>query len=229
MNKLESSPGNIKRLTLSGVKAILSTLPVASAFTTFVDEYINSNWQDRIEKTQTEILNRLSKLDEKFEERLRNNPNIASILATIYQSALSDIEEDKIALYVNSLVNAINNENIGNTKLHIFINYLKEISLMHIKILKYFKSNHSEESSIPLNSLGMPSREEVIARVIGQTEPSIVEDLDLLDSIIGDLNRKGLLRITKLAELHGNISKVIMKQTTPLGDEFINFFQNNEN
>lgn len=92
MNKLESSPGNIKRLTLSGLKAILSTLPVASAFTTFVDEYINSNWQDRIEKTQTEILNRLSKLDEKFEERLRNNPNIASILATIYQSALSDID-----------------------------------------------------------------------------------------------------------------------------------------
>ncbi len=72
----------------------------------------------------------------------------------------------------------------------------------------------------------MLRKEEVISRIIGKSEPSIVEDIDLLDAIIGDLNRKGMLRITRLNDL--NISKFVMKQTTPLGDEFIEFFENNE-
>lgn len=229
MNNLKDNPNIKKNLAIAGMKTALSAIPYISFFATFCNEFINSNWQDRIEKTQKEMFERLTKLDEQFEEKLRNKPNISSVVGSIYQSALSDIEEDKIPFYINSLINAINNESLDNTKLHIFINYLKEMSLMHIKILSYFKTNHSEERSIPLNSFGMPSKKDIISRVIGQTEPSIVEDIDLLEAIIGDLNRKGLLSITKLTDLDTSLSRAIMKQTTSLGDEFIKFFEDNKN
>ena len=229
-NLLSNNNQNTKKnIALSALKTIVSTVPIASAFGTFFNEYINSNWQDRIEKTQTEILNRLSEFDEKFEEKLKEKYNISSILCSIYQFALSDIEEDKIPLYVNSLINAINNENIDNTKLHIFINYLKEISLMHVLALRFFSQQHYDNSTFQMNAVRMPSQEEVIARAIGEICPDLVKDIDIFDTIINDLNRKGLIKIARLKDLGiSSINKLIPKQTTSLGDEFVEFFKNNE-
>lgn len=225
--KLDTS--NIKKnLAIAGVKTALSAIPYVSFFATFCNEFINSNWQDRIEKTQKEMFERLTKLDEEFEEKLRNKPNISSVVGSIYQSALSDIEEDKIPLYINSLINAINNENLDNTKLHIFINYLKEISLMHVLALTYFSQQHYDNTTPQMNAFRMPTQEEHIARIIGEISPELVKDINIFDTIINDLNRKGLIKIARLRDLEvSSIYKLIPKQTTSLGDEFIKFFEEN--
>ena len=53
---------------------------------------------------------------------------------------MSDIEEDKVGLYANAVINSIKNENIDNTKTHIFLNILKELSYLHLQVLKEIQS-----------------------------------------------------------------------------------------
>lgn len=228
MKELISNPNTKKNLAMAVVKTALSAIPKVSFFSTFCNEFINSNWQDRIEKTQKEMHERLTKLDKEFEEKLRNKPNISSIVGNIYQAALSDIEEDKIPLYINSLINAIKDENLDNTKLHIFINYLKDMSLLHIKTLQYFSKHNYDYSTIDLMSVEMRSQKQVVASAIGSTCPELVKDIEILDAIISDLNRKALIKITQLTDLYSSFDKSIPKQTTSLADEFLEFFEDNE-
>ncbi|WP_242349377.1 hypothetical protein [Mucispirillum schaedleri] len=49
-----------------------------------------------------------------------------------------DIDENKIELYKKILINTINNEHINNSKTHIFLNYLRNFSIMHIKSITVF-------------------------------------------------------------------------------------------
>ena len=86
---------NIKKIGKAGALALLSQIPIASAFSTFVNEFVNSQWQERIELWQKEVINKFSILDEKMQEIIEHQKNFASILATAQQNALTDIEEGK--------------------------------------------------------------------------------------------------------------------------------------
>ena len=116
--------------------AILSQFPVISGFSKFFEDFVQDNWQERINLWKEEVVEQLSKLDSNFEEKIRNTSNFASILASAQRGALEDIEEDKVALYVNAVINSIKNEKINDTKKHIFLNILRDCTLLHIEVLK---------------------------------------------------------------------------------------------
>ena len=69
---MESSDNSkkINKIFKAGAKAILSQIPVASAFTVFLDEYINSNWQDRVNMVQEDIIKQLYKMDDNIYDLL---------------------------------------------------------------------------------------------------------------------------------------------------------------
>ena len=218
-----------KKILKPAILATLSQVPVVSAFSTLYAEFVNSNWQEKQEKVQSEIINKFSQLDEQFEQKIRKRSNFASILGTVYQGALTDIDENKIPLYVSSLINAINNENIDNTKIHIFFNFLKEFTLLHIKTLKFLAAIKGNNKPHELDSFAIKSREELIAERIGHTAPEIIKDINLLNNVINDLYIKGLLRISNLSGISldsfNNPNKIYSKFTTELGDEFLNFIR----
>lgn len=220
-----------QKLVKPSILALLSQVPVASAFSTFYSEFVNSSWQERVEKTQAELIQRLSKLDETFESKLRERSNFASLLGTAYQSALKDIDEDKIPLYINSLINAIDNETLDNTKIHIYLNFLSDFTLLHIKTLEYFSDRHDYIYDIRQDMCLMRQRthEEVIASLIQQSHAELVNDIDLFDTVINDLYTKGLLDLRGLSSINIETfgsQKPIMKHTTSLGDSFLHFIEN---
>lgn len=215
------------KLIKPGILAALSQVPIISAFSTFYSEFVSSNWQERTEKTQEELINKFSKLDEQFEEKIRERSNFASLLGTAYQSALTDIEENKIPLYINSLINAIKNEDIDNTKVHIFLNFLKDFTLLHIQILTFFKAVHCGDYQLSLNSFGMVSKRELNADIIKTARPELIQDIDLFETIMDDLYSKNLITLNNLASIDTNYLRqgqgIYSKFTTPLGDEFLEF------
>ena len=194
----------VKEIGKMGALALLSQMPVVSAFSKFFEDYVNSNWQKRIELWKEETIKRLSKLDQDMEQKIRDMSNFANILATAQRGALEDIEEDKVGLYANTVINAIKNEDIGNTKTHIFLNMLRNCSLLHIEILKeisqakhpvpQLRADGIYVSSSLLRDLRMKYKnKEVLEAIlrslfenhliyalqnkIGATEPTIITDL----------------------------------------------------
>lgn len=219
---------NAQKLVKPSILAILSQVPVASAFSTFYSEFVNSSWQERVEKTQEELFSKLSKLDDNFANKMKERTNFASLLSTTYQSALKDINEDKIPLYINSLINAIDNEDLDNTKIHIFLNFLSDFTLLHIETLKYFHVEHhyNYDISMDLNRFRPVTYEEKAISIIQQDNPKIVKDIDLLNTVIGDLYAKGVLNISSLTNMKFETFATrtpLPKHTTILGDSFLQF------
>jgi len=201
--------------------ALLSQVPIVSAFATFCNEFVNSKWQDRIEKWQEEVIKKFSQLDEKTETKIRESQNFASILATAQQNAIKDIEEDKVKFYVASVVNAIKNEDIDNVKTHMFLNALSDFTILHIKMLEYFKTEHKYLHKNSSNVFGVLSRIEEIKAHLEKDCPEIIMDESLSKLVLIELFNAQMLKIQNLEDI--NISTNIKKQTTIFGDEFLNF------
>ncbi len=216
----------INQIVKAGAKAILSQIPVASAFTIFLDEYINSNWQERVNMVQEDIMKQLSKMDDNIYEKIAETDNVASIFASTYQSALMDIDENKVELYIKLLINTINNEHINNSKTHIFLNYLRTFSIMHIKVLQYFSTPHVDERTTGFQMEvkdNLSTNQNDSVSIIAQTNPELVKDIYLLNAVIYDLYNARMLNISSLNDIMFNTfgAKVIPKTTTSFGDEFI--------
>lgn len=218
------------KLIKPGILAALSQVPIVSAFSTFYSEFVNSNWQEKEEKVQAEIIDKFSKLDEQFESKIRERTNFASLLGSTYQAALKDIDENKIPLYVNSLINAINDENIDNTKVHIFLNFLKDFTILHIKALSYFNKQHNFNNYNPMQSMCRErpqTREEYIITLIETDTKEFSNHTELLETILNDLYTKGLIQIAGLGkiEVPQMGEKRIPKYSTFLGSEFLSFIE----
>ena len=118
-------------------KAVMHSNPITGLVQTIYDEYASRQWQQRREKWEEVFEEKLKDIQNDVDfQKIISIPNFAQILANATQGAMSDIEEDKVGLYVNTVINTIKNEDINNTKTHIFLNLLRDCTLLHIEILK---------------------------------------------------------------------------------------------
>lgn len=212
----------VKETGKMGALALLSQMPVVSAFSKFFEDYVNSNWQKRIELWKEETIKRLSKLDQDMEQKIRDMSNFANILATAQRGALEDIEEDKVGLYANAVINAIKNEEIDNTKTHIFLNMLRDFTKLHIEVL--------QELALLDNGIHpnlRHSRDSYIKQRIREKNPQLIEDIGMFRLTALELQQKGLCVVTVIDMAdNSDYDNVI---TTSLGQEFLQFIAEQEN
>ena len=212
----------VKEIGKMGALALLSQMPVVSAFSKFFEDYVNSNWQKRIELWKEETIKRLSKLDQDMEQKIRDMSNFANILATAQRGALEDIEEDKVGLYANAVINAIKNEEIDNTKTHIFLNMLRDFTKLHIEVL--------QELALLDNGIHpnfRHGRDSYIKQRIREKNPQLIEDIGMFRLTALELQQKGLCVVTVIDMAdNSDYDNVI---TTSLGQEFLQFIAGQEN
>lgn len=211
----------VKEIGKMGALALLSQMPVVSAFSKFFEDYVNSNWQKRIELWKEETIKRLSKLDQDMEQKIRDMSNFANILATAQRGALEDIEEDKVGLYANAVINAIKNEEIDNTKTHIFLNMLRDFTKLHIEVL--------QELALLDNGIHpnlRHGRDSYIKQRIREKNPQLIEDIGMFRLTALELQQKGLCVVTVIDMAdNSDYDNVI---TTSLGQEFLQFIAEQE-
>ena len=100
-------------------KAVMNSNPITGFVQTIYDEYASRQWQQRREKWEEVFEEKLKDIQNDVDFlKINSIPNFAQILANATQGAMSDIEEDKVGLYANTVINSIKNENIDNTKTH---------------------------------------------------------------------------------------------------------------
>ena len=215
--KRKEMTNEIKKIGKNGALAILSQIPVVSGFSKFFEDFVQDCWQERIDLWKKEVVERLAKLDTEMEQKIRDASNFASILASAQRGALEDIEKDKVALYANAVINAIKNEDINNTKKHIFLNMLRDFTSLHIGVLTDI--SHSKGPRIIMNTKGIYAENDLVPELRKN-----YKDKELLEAILKSLSEHHLVYTVS-----GKMGSTEPTTITDLGKEFLAFIENQEN
>lgn len=226
---MSNTPAKIgKHLAL----AVLSQIPVVSAFSKFCEDFVQDSWQERIDLWKEEVVKRLAQSDAEMEQKIRETSNFASILASAQRGALEDMEEGKVALYANAVINAIKNESIDDTKKHIFLNMLRDFTKLHIEILKFY--NEIEEKikilrpEIPFR-FAIGERPERWYDIAYKWEPTLFQNKTLCTMAYEELVFRKLLKHNGDVLTDGTAFNICpAKQTTKFADEFLAFISEQE-
>lgn len=208
---------NIKKIGKNAALALLSQIPVASAFSKFFEDFVQEGWQERIDLWKEEVIKRLSQLDAEMEQKIRETTNFANILASAQREALEDIEENKVSLYANAVINAIKNESIDDTKKHIFLNILRDCTLLHIEVLK--EISKSKGPIVTIRPNGFHSENPLFLDLRMN-----YKDKELLEAVIKSLSEYHLTYVVA-----GKIGATEPTIITDLGKEFLAFIAEQEN
>lgn len=220
MSKKDEILETLKSLAVAGLPFLLP--PHGVALLTLANECFNSSGKLRQNKWNAEIVSRIANLDAEMEQKIRETSNFASILASAQRGALEDMEEDKVSLYANAVISAIKNEDIDNTKKHIFLNMLRDFTKLHIDILKRLQ--------ILQKSLKEPiiiQRFEFIVQYFEKHFQDIKLDTDL-EYVLTDLETKRCCEIFsgfRLYDEETSDNEIL----TNYGKEFLAFIAEQEN
>lgn len=212
----------VKVLALSGLPLVLSS--IGTALLTLANECFNSSAKTRQDEWMKTLAKQIDEQNEAFAEKIKNAQNFASLFANAQNGALTDIESGKVGLYANAFINAIKNENMEDTKKHIFLNMLREFTKLHIEILRFFSKRHSQK--------GEPQRQvyqnlRTNKDIISEIDPIFKENRELIPVILVDLKNRSFIQsdnIDRFIDSFGTVEK----QTTSFGDEFLAFISEQE-
>ena len=200
----------LKCVAISVAPMFLS--PASLALLTLANECFNSSAKKRQEEWNKEIIKRIANIDKETEQKMMQMSNLASIVTTVQRNALEDVEENKISFYVNTIINSIKKEHLQDTQKHIFLNMLRDFTLLHIEILKRLKIIQ-EKTQEPVNK----NRPDYIIEYFQQNFPEIEIDENFY-YIIADLSNKNCCMISE-----GTGFDDINKILTKYGNDFLEF------
>lgn len=210
------------------VKAIMNTNPITGFVQTIYDEYAGRQWQQRREKWEEVLEEKLQKLKDSVDfNKINSISNFAQILANAGQGAISDIEESKVNLYANTIINTIKNENINNIKTHIFLNMLRKYSLAHIETLMYFHNPSKYASFIRKYNIhgALYYYQSSPQKFFNESNFSYQEG-EVEHFIIGDLFSDRLMVVKNYIDtVTLKWSRLEAPITTPIVNEFLQFIE----
>lgn len=205
------------------VKAIMQSNPVTGFVQTIYDEYACKQWQQRREKWEETLEKEFQELKDDMDfSKIQTISNFAPILANAAQGAMCDLEEDKVKLYINVVINALKKEKINDTKTHIFLNMLRNFTLLHIKMLQFFNSIERKSGKSSAHTLGIRENDQTWHEIVQQCNPELFKDKALYHIVYDDLVNQKMLKDSYVSYTT-NSKTYPAKQTTILADEFLEF------
>ncbi len=205
----------VKVLALSGLPLVLS--PIGTALLTLANECFNSSAKTRQDEWMKTLAKRIDEQNESFAEKIKNAQNFASLFANAQNGALTDIESDKVGLYANAFINAIKNEKMEDTKKHIFLNMLREFTVLHIRILDSLKRFEDEK----INGRTFSAVDNKPA-FFDNVSPNIKNDV-FFRPIIKNFYDNELVYADRSLDLNIGLDEITPTRLTPLGQEFLAF------
>lgn len=214
MNK-EERKEIVKAFALAGLPLVLS--PIGTALLTLANECFNSSAKIRQDEWMKTLAKRIDEQNESFAEKIKNAQNFASLFANAQNGALTDIESDKVGLYANAFINAIKNEKMEDTKKHIFLNMLREFTVLHIRILDSLKRFEDEKINGRTFS-AVDNKPSFFDNVL----PDIKNDV-FFRPIIKNFYDNELVYADRSLDLNIGLDEITPTRLTPLGQEFLSF------
>lgn len=181
----------------------------------------------RRDKWLINIFESLSKLQDTVEgfklENLKDNELFITILMQATQIALKNHQDEKLMALHNAVINAAIYSNIDETEQLIFLNYINELSVWHIKILDFF---NEPIKYIDNNNLHINDNNIIVNDLIDNAFPNLRLKKELVIKIIKDLYNNTLINISDINYTYKKVNYP-MSLTTKLGKEFLKYISIN--
>lgn len=152
--------------------------------------------------------------------KLENNDVFIDVVLRTTQLALQTSEKEKIQYFKNVILNTAIDESPNITEVQIFLNFISNFTVWHIKILKLFDN---PEDWFKKNGKSLPNYMAAgLSNVLEEAYPELTGKRELYDLIWDDLSRSGL---HKTSGLHTTMtgSGLMVPRTTTFGKEFLEF------
>ncbi|MFX0207539.1 MAG: hypothetical protein ACFFDT_16250 [Candidatus Hodarchaeota archaeon] len=207
--------------------AITSVVPFGGLIEVFIDEIIKPPTTKRLHEWIGRIaqeVERLKKEDKRFDfKTLSENEEFISFFHHTINTVRMTHQTEKIEFLQNGLFNSVLNESIQENIKHIFLNFIEECTVEHIRILKcldnpreWFEVNNKPVPDIVISG--------AIATILERAFPDF--RTDYMEFIVDDLHRKGLIGFDR-GTLNVSMTPrgVFESRTTSMGKQFLNFIE----
>jgi hypothetical protein len=217
-----------KDILYSLTKAGVGSIPiVGAAASELLQLIVTPPIENRRNKWMLEIGEKIQQLENQDKikiEDLSNNDLFIDVVLQTTQQALKTSQNEKIEYYKNAILNSAIGENPNISEIQIFLNFISDFTVWHIKILKLFDNPtdwfEKQNKKIPSYFSGG------LSNVLIDAYPELKEQREFYDLIWSDLFRAGL---HKTSELHGMMtsSGLLANRTTDFGQRFLRFITDN--
>lgn len=135
---------NAQDKVLSGIKAIVNIIPLGGSVVEIFNAVITPPIEKRRQKWMQEVVALLKSLESKQSgsvDSLSNDEEFLSLLLSTSMNAYKTHLEEKHRMFKNILQKSIANEQLLFDIKQIFVNFVDELSISHIRILKFISEN----------------------------------------------------------------------------------------
>lgn len=126
--------------TFNIIKAIFSEIPGGSAFTSLINDYIPSKKHERLIKFTKQLAEDLKNLKGEVKEGYVSTEEFAYLFEQTYRAVAENYQKEKLDMFRGLLINSIKKDMpyITPEEKEFFLNLLKRLEVLHIKLLKFF-------------------------------------------------------------------------------------------
>lgn len=208
----------------SNLRAIVDCIPFGGLLANNIEFLIKPSIEKRKEKWLNLIVDSINFLSNKIENvsKMFQDETFVTFIINTTQSAMRTQQDEKINMYKNVLINSYICNNIDLDKKMIFLNWLDNLTLTHMKVLA-FMNNPSEFCDNP-NGSTMNS----IAEIMRMSFSNFNDNRQIYENVVKDLYYKGLINTDNIST-HMTSSGAFAIRSTVVGKEFITFVSNSNN
>lgn len=213
----------------AAAKTGLSFIPVVGgAISEVFNLIITEPLSKRRDEWLIKLYDELKQLEEKIEsfdiENLKDNDLFISIALKASQMVLKNHQEEKKEALCNAVINTATNITIEENEQIIFLNYIDELTVWHIRLLQYLNDPNGKFDDKALSKekyyMGGP-----ITPLLDYF-PELDDREDFIKIIVKDLFNKNLITIDGLNTMMTK-DGMFASRTSPFGKKFIRYITTN--
>lgn len=213
------------------VKGLITAVPILGGLgAEFFDLIIAPPLEKRRDEWIESIALRLDELEKRensfYIENLSQNQIFITIIMNATQSAIKNHQKEKLDILRSAVLNsAISNTPEEDLQI-MFVNYIDELTVWHIKILKFLNNPNSWKGDIT------PEMDQIngkfyatfnLRKILLNNFPQLKDEYEFYGQVIKDLNTRGLIRTESMKFTNNAHTKLRMNCVTQMGKKFIEY------
>jgi len=219
LDHIKLSPGTEHVLNI--IKAALASFPVGASIASLMTDYIPNSKFRRLEEFIFRIADDLRRLGNRIEQKYIRTDEFAYMFEQSFRGVGENYQQEKIDAFRGILLNSAIRQDIIQDEKEFFLSLVNNLSVLHIRILKFLASpnEYIQEIGIEPNSMQGGFRD--MFRIL---MPEL--DTSIIESAFGDLFGLGLISTPKTifhSMTSGSGLRLFGDRVADLGRRFIDF------
>ncbi len=136
-------------------KAVFASLPFSGGIASLMSDYIPNTKTYRIELFMQDLAEDLKNQQTFIDEKVFHTDEFAYIFESCLRGAAEHYQEEKLKAFKSIIVNSAISSNINEEEKEYFLNLVLNLSVIHIRILKFMSMpmNYLSEMNVPIGDI----------------------------------------------------------------------------